>query len=164
MELKKSLETLIGLKNFTLQVNASYIFSKVEFADRTNEQNRPLQGQSPYVVNAALFYQNDKVGFSSSLMYNVMGKRILAVAQLNQGKVVIPDIYEMPRHVVDFTLNKKIGNQMELRFGIKDLLAQNYQTRQTYEYEKDGDVKEATLINQSYNLGRTFSLALNWKF
>ncbi|HOL29204.1 MAG TPA: TonB-dependent receptor, partial [Paludibacteraceae bacterium] len=152
------------LKNFTLQVNASYIFSKVEFADKANEQNRPLQGQSPYVVNAALFYQNDKAGLSTSVMYNVMGKRILAAAQLNQGEVVIPDIYEMPRHVVDFTLNKKLGNQMELKFGIKDLLAQNYKTQQTYEYEKDGTAKKATLTNQSYNLGRTFSLALNCKF
>jgi outer membrane receptor protein involved in Fe transport len=83
---------------------------------------------------------------------------------LNQGEVVIPDIYEMPRHVVDFTLNKKLGNQMELKFGIKDLLAQNYKTQQTYEYEKDGALKKSTLTNQSYNLGRTFSLALNWKF
>ena len=164
LEAKKSLEKLIGLKNFTLQVNASYIFSKVEFADKANEQNRPLQGQSPYVINAALFYQNDKAGLSTSVMYNVMGKRILAAAQLNQGEVVIPDIYEMPRHVVDFTLNKKLGNQMELKFGIKDLLAQNYKTQQTYEYEKDGTAKKATLTNQSYNLGRTFSLALNWKF
>ncbi len=53
---------------------------------------------------------------------------------------------------------------MELKFGIKDLLAQNYKTQQTYEYEKDGTTKKATLTNQSYNLGRTFSLALNWKF
>jgi outer membrane receptor for ferrienterochelin and colicin len=164
LEVKKSLETLIGLKNFMLQLNASYIYSKVEFADNATERSRPLQGQSPFVVNAALFYQNDKNGLSSSLVYNVMGKRIMVAAQLNQGIVVVPDIYELPRNVLDFSLNKKIGKKVELKFGIKDILSQNYRTVQTYEYAKDGLDKSSTLTNQSYNSGRIWSLAVNWKF
>lgn len=164
LELKKSLETLIGLKNFTLSLNASYIYSKVDFANTQTERSRPLQGQSPVVLNTALFYQNDKLGLSSSLMYNVMGKRILVAAQLNQGELVAPDIYEMPRHVVDLSLNKKIGKRLELKFGIKDLLAQNFVTQQTYEYVKDGVAKSATLTNKVYNLGRTVSLGGSWKF
>ena len=164
LELKKSLETLIGLRNFSVNVNASYIFSKVEFENTQTERSRPLQGQSPYVLNAGLFYQNDKAGLSSSIMYNVMGKRILVAAQLNQGEVVIPDIYEMPRHVVDFSLNKKVGQRLELKLGVKDLLAQNYITQQTYEYLKDGETKSATLNNKVYNLGRTWSLGLSYKF
>jgi TonB-dependent receptor len=164
LEMKKSLESLIGLKNFTLSLNASYIYSMVDFANTQTERSRPLQGQSPMVINTALFYQNDKLGLSTSLMYNVMGKRILVAAQLNQGEVVVPDIYEMPRHVVDFSLNKKIGKKLELKFGIKDLLAQNYVTQQTYEYVKDGVAKSATLTNKVYNLGRTVSLGGSWKF
>lgn len=163
LELKKSLETLIGLKNFSLNLNASYIYSNVEFANTQAERNRPLQGQSPFVVNTSLFYQNDALGLSSSLMYNVMGKRIMVAAQLNQGNV-IPDIYEMPRHVIDFSLNKKIGKQLELKLGVKDLLAQNFVTQQTYDYVKDGVAKSATLINKSYNLGRTVSIGASWKF
>lgn len=164
LEVKRSLETMIGLKNFTLSLNASYIYSRVEFANAETERSRPLQGQSPVVVNTALFYQNDKLGLSTSLMYNVMGKRIVVAAQLNQGQVVIPDIYEMPRHVVDFSLNKKIGKKFELKFGIKDLLAQNFRTQQTYEYLKDGVSKSATLTNKMYNPGRTWSLGVNYKF
>jgi outer membrane receptor for ferrienterochelin and colicin len=162
--LKKSLETLIGLRNFSVNVNASYIFSKVEFENTQTERSRPLQGQSPYVLNAGLFYQNDKAGLSSSIMYNVMGKRILVAAQLNHGEVVTPDIYEMPRNVVDFSLNKKVGQRLELKLGVKDLLAQNYITQQTYEYLKDGETKSATLNNKVYNLGRTWSLGVNYKF
>lgn len=164
MELKKSLEKLTPvLKHFSLSVNASYIFSEVQFNDTQNQRSRPLQGQSPYVVNAALFYQNDDAGISSSLMYNVMGKRILVAAQLNQGEVVVPDIYEMPRNVLDFTLSKKIGKQIELKFGIKDLLSQNYVTQQNYEYVKDGVTKTVALDNKVYNPGRTFSLGVSWK-
>ena len=163
LEVKKSLETLIGLKNFSLNLNASYIFSEVEFENTQTERSRPLQGQSPYVLNAGLFYQNDKAGISSSVMYNVMGKRILVAAQLNQGAVVIPDIYEMSRHVVDFSFNKKIGDQWELKFGIKDLLAQDYVTQQTYEYVSNGVEKTATLNNKVYNLGRTWSIGATLK-
>ncbi|HEY5589857.1 MAG TPA: TonB-dependent receptor, partial [Paludibacter sp.] len=164
LEVKKSLETLIGLRNFSLSLNASYIYSQVQFANLQTERNRPLQGQSPFVVNAALYYQNDQLGWSSSLMYNVMGKRILVAAQLNQGLVIIPDIYEMPRHVVDFSLNKKIGKQLELKLGIKDLLSQNFVTQQTYDYVKDSTSKSATLTNKVYNLGRTWTMGASWKF
>ena len=163
LELKKSLETLIGLKHFSLNVNASYIYSKVEFENTQTERSRPLQGQSPYVINTGLYYQNDNAGLSASIMYNIMGKRILVAAQLNQGNVDMPDIYEMPRNVIDLSINKKIGKSLELKFGIKDLLAQNFVTQQTYEYIKQGENKSTTLNNKVYNLGRTLSLGLSYK-
>ena len=164
LEVKKSLETIIGLRNFSLGLNASYIFSEVEFANSQSERSRPLQGQSPFVVNASLFYQNDKLGLSSSLMYNIMGKRIMVAAELNQGGVRNPDIYELSRHVVDFSINKKMGKHLEFKLGVKDLLAQNVVTQQTYEYVKDGVTKSAKQTNKLYNLGRTFNLGASWKF
>jgi len=164
LEVKKSLETWLGLKNFTLALNGSYIYSEVQFANALTQRSRPLQGQSPYVINTSLFYQNDKIGLSSALMYNVMGKRIVVAAQINQGRADIPDMYEMPRHVIDFTLNKKLGKKLEFKFGIKDLLAQNFRTQQTYEYVKDGVSKSTTLTNKSYNPGRTWSVGASYKF
>ena len=158
LEIKKSLEKLMGLKNFAMSLNASYIYSQVQFANALTERSRPLQGQSPVVVNFGLFYQNDKAGLSSSIMYNVMGKRILVAAQLNQGNVIVPDIYELSRHVIDFSINKKVGKRWELKVGIKDVLAQNFITQQTYDYVKDGVSKSVTLNNKVYNLGRTFSV------
>ncbi|MBP1677020.1 MAG: putative TonB-dependent receptor [Bacteroidetes bacterium] len=163
VEAKKSL-AFIGLENLSLSLNASYIFSEVQFDNTQTQRSRALQGQSPYVVNMALFYQSEKLGLSSSLMYNVMGKRIMVAAQLNHGEVVIPDIYEMPRHVVDFTLNKKVGKRLELKFGVKDLLAQDYVTQQVYDYVKDGETRSATLKNRVYNLGRTWSVGASYKF
>lgn len=161
LEIKKSL-AFIGLKHLSVNMNAALINSEVKFDDQLAERNRALQGQSPYVVNAGFYYQNDDMGLSSTLMYNVMGKRIIVAAQLNQGIVEVPDIYEMPRHVVDFSFNKKFGKQLELKFGIKDLLAQDHITQQTFEYIKEGIQKTATLINKRYNTGRTISLGINW--
>ena len=60
--------------------------------------------------------------------------------------------------MIDFTLNKKVGKRLELKFGIKDLLAQNFVTQQTFDYVKDGVSKSVTLNNKVYNLGRTFSI------
>lgn len=163
LEIKKSLETLIGFKNFSFNLNASCIFSKVEFANTETERSRSLQGQSPYVINTGIYYQNDAKGWSSSLMYNVTGKRIIVAAQLNQGEVVIPDIYEMHRNVIDFSLNKKIGKNIELKFGVKDILSQPYVTQQTYDYSKNAENKQATLNNKVYYTGRTFSAGAVWK-
>jgi CarboxypepD_reg-like domain/TonB-dependent Receptor Plug Domain len=164
LEVKKSLETLIGLKNFSLGLNASYIYSKVDFGNSQSEQSRPLQGQSPYVINTALFYQNDKWGISSALMYNVIGSRILVAAQLNQGTVVEPSIVELPRNVLDYTISKKLGKKLELKFGIKDILAQDNHTQQTFEYTTpNGISKSATVTTKRYNLGRTWSLGIVFK-
>lgn len=161
VEVRKSLK-FIGLDDFSVNMNASLIKSQVEFEDKQTERNRPLQGQSPYVFNTGIYYQNDKAGISSNLMYHVMGKRILVAAQLNQGMVVDPDIFEMPRHVVDLSFNKKIGKSMELKLGIKDLIAQKNLTQQTYEFVKDGQPQQVTLTNKLYNTGRTFSAGISW--
>jgi outer membrane receptor protein involved in Fe transport len=160
VELKKSLN-FIGLTNFSLNINTSLIKSKVEFTDTESERSRALQGQSPYVVNAGVYYQNDEKGISANIMYNIMGKRILVAAQLNQGVVLIPDIYEMPRNVIDFSFSKKVGKQLEIKFGIKDILAQDHQTQQSYDNGNGGTI---TLSNKLYNTGRTISLGAGWKF
>ncbi|MCE1154691.1 MAG: hypothetical protein LWW91_00980 [Bacteroidales bacterium] len=58
-------------------------------------------------------------------------------------------------------MNKKIGKQLELKFGIKDILAQDHRTQQTYD---DGNGGSISLANKRYNTGRTVSLGANWKF
>lgn len=163
VELKKSL-AFIGLKDLNINLNASLIHSQVEFADKQSERNRALQGQSPYVFNVGLYYQPENTGISANFQYHVTGPRILVAAQLNQGVVEVPDIYEMPRHVVDLSVSKQIGKLFELKFGIKDLLAQNHRTQQTYEYVHEGVPASITLVNKLYNSGQTISLGISRKF
>lgn len=108
------------LNNLSVVFNAAYIFSEIELRDDgtlTEQVNRPMQGQSPYVINAGLFYQDDESGFQINAQYNVYGKRISFV-----GDFEFPTIWEMPRHVVDLTASKRIGEKSELRLGVSDLL------------------------------------------
>jgi len=65
-------------------------------------------------------------------MYNVIGERIYIVGQpKTKPWEYIPNIYEMPRHLIDFTLSRRIGKYLEIKLGIKDLLNQPVRFKQT---------------------------------
>ena len=79
VDIRKDLE-FIGLRNFMLNLNGSWIKSKVSFdSENSLEHDRPMQGQSPYLVNAGLFYQTEKAGVMAGVLYNRIGKRIVGI-------------------------------------------------------------------------------------
>ena len=47
-----------------------------------------MQGQSPYIVNTGIFYDNTRNGLMVSVLYNVIGARIAFV-----GNPTNPHIY-----------------------------------------------------------------------
>ncbi|UOQ72655.1 TonB-dependent receptor domain-containing protein [Hymenobacter cellulosilyticus] len=110
IEVRKSLRDLTEnpfLQRLSAIVNASLIYSDVRLVDNERNRdfalnNRPLQGQSPYVANAGLFYQDDEGKLQVSAQYNVVGQRIRFVGDLRNNYSII----EMPRHVVDLALTK----------------------------------------------------------
>lgn len=157
VEIRKSLQNLAAapwLQRFAFIFNAAYIYSQVDLGAGTVNQDRrrALQGQSPYVVNTGIYYTDAKTGWQASVIYNVSGKRIYAV-----GNNFFPTVYEMPRNVVDITLQKRISNRVELRASISDLL--NAQYRYYQDYTRDGKItagKDQPLIR--YRRGTVFTL------
>jgi outer membrane receptor protein involved in Fe transport len=120
IELRKKLDFVSAFKNFTFQANASYIKSKVE--DTRFNIDRPMQGQSPYVLNLGIMYDLEKAGFSSTLLFNQVGERIYLVGDLTAG-AGSPDIYEAPRPLLDFQISKKIlKTKGEVRLNVADVL------------------------------------------
>ena len=116
LEFRKKLDFTPSLRNFTLSGNVSYIYSKVK--DTTGTIDRPLQGQSPYLINFGLQYDLEKIGFSSTLLFNQIGRRILFV-----GNEAISDIWENPRPLLDLQLAQKIWKKKgEIRINISDIL------------------------------------------
>ena len=75
LELRKKLDFTEALRNFTFQTNLSYIYNRVE--SKTAQIKRPMQGQSPYVFNASLQYDIEKLGLNTTLLYNQIGDRII---------------------------------------------------------------------------------------
>ena len=166
-EARKSLD-FIGARfeNFSMVFNLALIRSSVVF-------DRPLQGQSPYIVNVGLFYQKPDKGLMASIVYNRIGKRIIAVGRPSPNEwESIPDIYEMPRDEVDLAFSRKIGKRMELKAGIKDLMGKKITFQQNIHtvvdmsyYGADGFKSfDRSQITRSYKPGRQYSMGISFKF
>lgn len=131
LEYRKKMDFVKALKNFTLTGNLSYIYSKVN--DTTGNINRPLQGQSPYLINVGINYDLEKAGFSATLLFNQIGRRILFV-----GNEAISDIWEAPRPLLDLQLAKKIAKKKgEVRLNISDII----NSRANFYHDLDGNSK-----------------------
>jgi outer membrane receptor protein involved in Fe transport len=124
--------------------NLALINSTVKLADPIAGQldvvnSRPLQGQSPYVFNAGLNYNNIEKGFDVSVNANRVGRRIAYVANNNRFM-----IWENPRTVVDMSVSKTFKKKLQMKFIVGDLLAQDlvfYQDiNKNGKYEKGQDV------------------------
>ena len=83
-------------KRQTLYTNFAYIQSKVDLSGVIGATERPMQGQSPYIVNAGLQYLDNEKGYSASISYNVVGKRIFIVGSVDER-----DYWENSRHIID---------------------------------------------------------------
>jgi outer membrane receptor protein involved in Fe transport len=116
-------------KPFWVGLNASLIWSRVALRpDRVGaltSQERPLQGQSPYVINASIGYSNERTGTDVALLYNVYGERILEV-----GFQGLPDVYERPFHRLDLTISQRLHQLVRLKIAASNLAYQRYRLEQ----------------------------------
>lgn len=148
-------------KDLTLLLNVAIIKSEVTSDDDyLRDKHRPMFGQSPYIVNVGLYYQNDKSKLAASILYNVIGERIVIV-----GTPTIPNIYEQPRNLLDFTFSKGIGEHLEIKGGIKDMLNQPVKYNQTVRFEQlDGTTAEREQIIRELRSGTSFMIGFNYNF
>ena len=119
LEVRKKLSNWIaGLRNFNLNFNGSYIISDEKYSEdelklrtlglrdgETLGTSRPLQGQSPYLINAGLDYNNTDKGIRGGFYYNVQGKTLEVV-----GDGFYPDVFTMPFHSLNFNFTKQFKN------------------------------------------------------
>jgi TonB-dependent receptor len=140
--------------------NAAFIASKVSLgtAGANQSDNRPLQGQSPYIVNATYNYNDTQKGLQLNLSFNVIGQRIYAVGN-TYGGAAYPDWYEMPRNLLDFTFSKKLTKNVQVKGGVSDILNNNNIVLQDGNQDGKFDTAKDQII-QSYAPGRVYSLGL----
>jgi len=163
IEIKKGLGSLQPgsrlLEKTSLLFNTALIYSRVSLGSRGVGQsdNRPLQGQSPYIINVGINYNDTKKDFQLNLLYNVIGRRIIAV-----GFEAYPDLYEMPRNVVDLTFSKGINQRWTIKGGVQDLLNQPWRIMQ--DSNKDNKLKSGTDFDvQKYRTGQLLSLGFSYR-
>ena len=143
------LDTLLHthcFRNFSLVMNASLIKSLATFDTATVKSqmaNSPLQGQSPYVFNAGVYYQNDSLGLQITVLYNVVGPRILFIGTSSDKSRVNPNIGEMPQGMLDITLSKTFLHHFQGTLGVQNLLNSKVQwledTNVNGKFERNSD-------------------------
>jgi outer membrane receptor protein involved in Fe transport len=151
LELRKGLDMLSpGLRAISLFANTTLMRSRITpgnagLSALTNP-DRPMVGQSAYVINAGLGYAGETGGWAATLLYNVAGARILEA-----GSGGLPDAYEQPRHLLDASLQVPVGAAFTLKLDGRNLLDAPYRLTQ-------GDV-----LRTRYLSGRVFGLTRSWR-
>ena len=165
LSFRKKLGFLGGpLSNYFVASNYAYIDSNIRLDTNSNDAmikeltttDRPMQGQSPYVVNFNIGYDNLNTGRSAIFAYNEYGKRIVAL-----GSYGAPDYYELPFEKLDFVMKwrlndtydeqvKKIGYSLGLK--MENILDSKKEVRQ-------GDV-----VYETYKPVRSINLSFSMKY
>lgn len=149
------------ISNMSVILNAAFINSSVDLGAAGLGQGidtRLMYGQSPYIVNAGLYYHDRKSAIQLSLLYNVIGRRIFII-----GYDDYPDIYELPRNLLDMTITKTFRKTWEVKLGIGDILNNDYVLIQDANQDGIFDVNKDQVM-QIFSPGTTLSLGLNYKF
>lgn len=157
VEFRKKLDFISPkLHNLTLQGNFSYIYNRVKFENKTLD--RPMQGQSPFLVNAGLLYDAEKIGLNTTLLFNEIGRRILFV-----GNQEVPAIWEASRPLLDLQIAKKVlKGRGEIKMNISDLL--NQRARFYHDLDENSHYKTGTdALAISRNYGTNVSISFGYR-
>lgn len=152
LELRKSLRFVHRwLRDVYVAANGALIYSRIALRNVAGSvqtsSERALQGQSPYVVNVQLGYDNADTATSGSLLYNVYGPRIAQV-----GALGAPDIYEQPFHRVDAVFRQGLPGAFAVTLKAKNLI--NPRMR----------FKQGSVLTDTFRRGRSFTVALSKTF
>ncbi|MDP4630240.1 MAG: carboxypeptidase-like regulatory domain-containing protein [Flavobacteriales bacterium] len=127
-------------RNFEFRANLTLVKSEAEFVRKDlqivegikvytilDTLYRPMFGQAPYLFNSILSYTADSLGLTATISYNVQGPR-LVIAGAVKGR---PDVYEIPRHLLDFKISKTLGEHYSASITVRDIL--NSPVRRAYD-------------------------------
>jgi outer membrane receptor protein involved in Fe transport len=150
------------VKHLEFRTNVTFVRSRTTFVRKqevgTNNYipidtvTRPMFGQAPYIINGMLTYTSDSLGLTLTVSYNIQGPR-LALSSIIKD---VPDVYEMPRHLLDFKVSKKIGKHFSTSLTVRDIL--NSPIRRAYKFDNWD-----TSYDQ-YRYGTNFVLGVSYQF
>ena len=121
----------------------------IRASDPLAASTRPLEGQSPFLLNLNAGYENYESGTAASLFYNVFGDRLLAVTE-----GATPDVFEKSRADLDFTLTQDLPANLRAKVTLKNILGSDLRQIQTF--------KDRIYDYMSYSRARTVSLGLSY--
>jgi hypothetical protein len=109
---------------------------------------RAMTGQAPYVVNGGLTWAPERGSASATILYNVVGERIINARPSGQS---VSDMIELPRPGLDLSLRFPILATISAKVDLKNLLDSPYEVRQD------------DLIRAFHHSGRSATIGVTWR-
>ena len=137
------------LEAFYTAANFSVIQSRIQLGranDIQTNDSRPLQGQSPTVLNLQLGYKTPDNRQEATLLYNVSGRRIARV-----GVFGAPDVYEQAFDALDFNWRYQFADAWTLKLRLRNLL------------DPKVEFKQGDNTTREFRRGRELGLTLQWQ-
>ena len=153
LEVRKNLGFIApALSHFKFSTNVSFINSsadvfETEIASFVPEE-RPFEGQAPFILNTALIYSDFERGVDAVLSLNSIGDRMKII-----GREGTPDIYERGRNQLDFSFSKKI-NDVTLKLSARNIL--------NTDFVLSSDYKGQEFLYYRYKTGITYGIGLSY--
>jgi len=147
--------TITTTKIFHTQVDPSDPGSA--FIDKYVSQTRPLQGQANHIGNLSLLYKDVTRGWEAQLSGVFTGEKLESVSPYLDN-----DLYGKPIIIMDFALEKKVSNMIDVFIKATNLLNSAYQmyvkhpayqepgNYKDYPYQKDPEHKTLTRRDEYY--------------
>lgn len=126
-QLSRSLKLLEFGANVTLV--RSQVDNPAEPAGAARAGSRRMYGQAPYVIHVMLRFVEPATDFSSSLVYHVVGPRIVDVG-LRTGDAILPDVEQQPFHALDLITSWQATQHLKLKLEWKNILFQSSRIQQ----------------------------------
>lgn len=152
------------VKNLEFRANLTFTESRTQFTQTIlqlengiknyipiEDVTRPMFGQAPYVLNGMLNYTSDTLGLTATVSYNRQGRRLVIANGFG-----IPDVYEVPRDMIDIKVSKNLGKHWILSITARDIL--NTAIRRTYNFT-DGN----RIDFDSFRYGTFYQFAVQYR-
>lgn len=140
----------VDLADFYVGFNYARIKSNVALdpasASYQTNLSRPMQGQSPYIVNTQFGYLNEDRGIEATLLFNRSGRRISQVGVQGQ-----PDVYEEAFDALDFQFRRSFANDWRWTLRLRNLL------------DPKVDYTQGGFSTREYRRGREVLFSLEWR-
>mgnify|MGYP001195013829 CR=1 FL=1 len=129
------------ISKLSINLNTSVIDSKqtmsdAEFTgrlasnpDKEITNIRELQGQSPYLINIGITYNQFEKNTEFGAYYNVQGKTLEVV-----GVGKLPDVYTYPFHNLNFNISKNFGKNLNQSINLQAKNVLNESRESKYDY------------------------------
>jgi outer membrane receptor protein involved in Fe transport len=126
------------------------VLQAIRAFDVDASDTRPLQGQSPYLLNLNAGYVNPETGTSVNVFFNRFGDRLDTVTRNGV------DLYEQGRSLLDVNASQRLLRGVEVTASVKNVLDSEKVVSQSF--------KGTEFVNDLRPLGRTVSVGVSYSF